>query len=500
MTIYVDPMDELTTIVHRIRTAPDPEIVLVVPPGNWALRNAINLKLLAKYAQDSQKQLAIKTSDPLVIMYAEANQIAVVGNGAEAEQENCGEAAADAGLDEAETGSFVEEAAAAKDDDDKSSGYRGRENRRGSSKKAGYERLFVVLLVLAAMLGLAYCHLPKAIIVVSPKLIDFSETIELPLAQLEGAELVAVQTTLTRRTPATGRKTVGITAARGVVTLINQSQSEVLVKKGSIVETGNGVKFQTASDVVVPAVQTQYFMDIPTGLIAGKAEVEIIAVEPGIRGNVAAGRINSIQGYNLEVRNLEPTTGGEDVVLQVAAEEDLERAKAMVSRDSAQELLESIKARLDGRVLLEDTFQSEIQWVNMSQAGEETSEVFASAVCLGKAFLIDTERIGEEVARALAAKVPEGFAIDPGTVELVEVRLAAGESEFRLRVQAQAVIKGIINPSELADQLAGKDAAEFQEVVAANPAIARIHIENGAADKLPALPRWLKVKIEEPVY
>src|SRR5690606_30134108 len=116
------------------------------------------------------------------------------------------------------------------------------------------------------------------------------------------------------------------------------------------------------------------------------------------------------------------------------------------SRDSAQELLESIKARLDGRVLLEDTFQSEIQWVNMSQAGEETSEVFASAVCLGKAFLIDTERIGEEVARALAAKVPESFAIDPGTVELVEVRLAAGESEFRLRVQAQAVIKGIINP------------------------------------------------------
>src|SRR5690606_8650149 len=115
--------------------------------------------------------------------------IAVIGNGAEAEQENCGEAAADAGLDEAETGSFVEEAAAAKDDDDKSSGYRGRENRRGSSKKAGYERLFVVLLVLAAMLGLAYYHLPKAIIVVSPKLIDFSETIELPLAQLEGAEL-----------------------------------------------------------------------------------------------------------------------------------------------------------------------------------------------------------------------------------------------------------------------------------------------------------------------
>ena len=29
MTIYVDPMDELNTIVHRIRSEADPEIVLV---------------------------------------------------------------------------------------------------------------------------------------------------------------------------------------------------------------------------------------------------------------------------------------------------------------------------------------------------------------------------------------------------------------------------------------------------------------------------------------
>ena len=102
----------------------------------------------------------------------------------------------------------------------------------------------MVLLVLAAMLGLAYCHLPKAIIVVSPKLIDFSETIELPLAQLEGAELVAVQTTLTRRTPAPGRKTVGITAARGVVTLINPSHSEVVVHTGSIGERETASSFR----------------------------------------------------------------------------------------------------------------------------------------------------------------------------------------------------------------------------------------------------------------
>ena len=78
MIIYVDPVDELNTIVHRIRMEKDSEILLVVPPENWVLRDEINVKLLAKYAKDSQKQLIIQTGDPLVIKYAEANQIPVV--------------------------------------------------------------------------------------------------------------------------------------------------------------------------------------------------------------------------------------------------------------------------------------------------------------------------------------------------------------------------------------------------------------------------------------
>ena len=109
----------------------------------------------------------------------------------------------------------------------------------------------------------------------------FKYTLQVPLDGLDGIELASVQTLLTRRTPATGRKIVGISRAVGAVTLINQSQSEAAVAKGTILETGSGILFRTTKDVVVPAVTTQYFMDIPTGLTAGKAEVEIEAVEAG---------------------------------------------------------------------------------------------------------------------------------------------------------------------------------------------------------------------------
>ena len=58
----------------------------------------------------------------------------------------------------------------------------------------------------------------------------------------------------------------------------------------------------------------------------------------------------------------------------------------------------------------------------------------------------------------------------------------------------------MITPNELADMLAGRDVGEFPDVLAADPAIARIEVENGVKDKLPTLPRWLKIKVEQPSY
>ena len=135
MIIYVDPVDELNTIAHRIRMEKDSEILLVVPPENWVLRDEINVKLLAKYAKDSQKQLIIQTGDPLVIKYAEANQIPVV----------------------------CDESAAAKDEDSPEM----QEQRRRQNHSRGIsDRVFVLLLTLTALLGFAYYHLPKAVVVV----------------------------------------------------------------------------------------------------------------------------------------------------------------------------------------------------------------------------------------------------------------------------------------------------------------------------------------------
>lgn len=69
-----------------------------------------------------------------------------------------------------------------------------------------------------------------------------------------------------------------------------------------------------------------------------------------------------------------------------------------------------------------------------------------------------------------------------------------------MNLRTQAVIRGVIDEAMLAQQLAGREDEEIDTVLIANPGVARIYVESGPQDKLPQLPRWLKIKVEEPVY
>ncbi len=474
MIIYLDPTDELNVIIHQIRQASASELRLVVPKENLALRNQINVELLAKYAKSSNKKIAVQSSDPLVLKYLEANGIEAIRD----------------------------ESAATTDDDEDSSPSLDQPSlrRRKQGKRSGYDRLIVILIIVAAILGLTYYHLPKVVISVTPSVLDFAKSIQVPLGELDGVEKATAEVTLTRKTPATGRKIVGISPARGVITLVNQSQTEVLVKKDTLVETGSGIQFKTVADVLVPGVATQYFMDIPTGLSAGRAEVEIVAVESGSQGNVATGRIGVIHGYDLELRNFDPTTGGEDITLQVVTEADIERAQALVIRDGEQELKSTLFAKQGDLVLIEDTLTLNVQWGNMSEIDAETSEVSVSGLCHGEVYLVDMTVLGEQMASLLTAQVPAGYVINPDTLVLDDLILLDATAEVELKIHARALIQGRIDPLWLATELAGKDQGGIEAVLAANPVIGELIIESGAKDKLPNLPRWLKINVEEPSY
>ena len=65
--LYVEPTDEITDIVDRIRRAEgDRDLVFVVPPDGRALRSSLDLQLLLQYTRGFQKRVSIVSGDARV--------------------------------------------------------------------------------------------------------------------------------------------------------------------------------------------------------------------------------------------------------------------------------------------------------------------------------------------------------------------------------------------------------------------------------------------------
>ncbi|MGC1185218.1 MAG: hypothetical protein WBA31_08730 [Candidatus Dormiibacterota bacterium] len=65
--LYVEPNDEITDLVDRIRRAEgDRDLVFVVPPDGKVLRSPLDMRLLMQYTRGFQKRIAIVTGDPQI--------------------------------------------------------------------------------------------------------------------------------------------------------------------------------------------------------------------------------------------------------------------------------------------------------------------------------------------------------------------------------------------------------------------------------------------------
>lgn len=65
--LYVEPNDEITDLVDRIRRAEgDRDLVFVVPPDGRVLRSPLDMRLLMQYTRGFQKRIAIVSGDPQI--------------------------------------------------------------------------------------------------------------------------------------------------------------------------------------------------------------------------------------------------------------------------------------------------------------------------------------------------------------------------------------------------------------------------------------------------
>jgi hypothetical protein len=196
-----------------------------------------------------------------------------------------------------------------------------------------YVAILLFFLTMALLVIAAAYTIPGATITLHPE-VERVEVVRQIVAdpQLESVSfsgasvpgrLLAVTVTWQAEVETTGSVDVPDAPARGSVVFVNRQDGPVTVPAGTRVSTSAGDRqlFQTLEEVDVPDLR------------GATAEVEVVAVTPGPEGNVAANLVNRVQGslaLQLDVRNLDPMSGGGVRTVAAVAGEDRERLRSQV--------------------------------------------------------------------------------------------------------------------------------------------------------------------------
>jgi hypothetical protein len=330
--LYLEPDDEIPSVVRRVRESDLPRLVLVAPGRSKATSSAIGLRLLARHAGEVGRQLSL-VADPASRTLAAEAGIPAFASIAEAQVEVGspdpgtaqpalrplaaihvvrGEAASPPAMPvvtglladgaSVHTGGIAPGLGRSRIEDTQAvpvapplggAAERGtpaatRARRRSTPlARASRVGLVVALATVLLVAAVVAAVLPSATVRIVPSVasvgpVDYVVTLP---GETDSGRL---ESSLTGN--ATGTYSVGTARAVGTVTFLNYSSDSVQVPRGTVVAAGDQT-FTTNKTVVVPA--TGFFF-------AGRKTVDVTAAAAGTAGNVSAHAINKVVDRSLD--------------------------------------------------------------------------------------------------------------------------------------------------------------------------------------------------------
>ncbi|MEX1072302.1 MAG: hypothetical protein WED86_01260 [Chloroflexota bacterium] len=361
--LYLEPDDEITSVIRRLRGADAGRVVLVAPGRSRATSSVVALRLLARAAHDAGRSVALVADASTRALAGEAG-VAAFASVAEATSPTPappasitptrapihvvrGTAGAAArppvalpptdGLDETMAVHLPPPAAA--------SG-----SRRTRLRSFPAWPWLAALLVVAVAVGAAL--LPAATVRITRATVDI-DPIAYPI-RVGIAGTLSDELQSTKPGTATGVRLEQV-AATGGVTFINWSLVTVAVPEGTQVSVGGTVAFSTVKRIVVPRGRFNGQVIQP-----GREDVAVVAITLGISGNVAAEAIDTVDDATVRaflrgspdnpnrlVINDEATGGGLDTPHPVIAQTDVDAVVAAIKADLQQQLADALGGEPD---------------------------------------------------------------------------------------------------------------------------------------------------------
>ena len=244
-----------------------------------------------------------------------------------------------------------------------------------------------------------------------------------------------VTTVVAKLTTGTGE--VGDTPATAVLLFVNTGDAPVVVTQSTLVRDEGGVTFATAETIIIEP--------------DGTATVTALADRPGLATNVEAGTLRSLSGYpaSLTVTNPSAAVGGTNREVPAVAAEDVEAVRDLATqvlrRIGEREITEAVT---DGTVFAETITVAILSETPLQNIGEP-AEVFMMEYTAIVTALVLSDATALEFGEALLIeRLPEAQAFLPGTtaVTLGEGRRFAG-GELTVSLAASGLVAELFDPS-----------------------------------------------------
>ena len=253
----------------------------------------------------------------------------------------------------------------------------------------------------------------------------------------------------------TGVREVPIAPARGTVTFVNRIPQAVTVPAGTRVSTSTGERiiFQTLADIQIPA------------RVGGEADVEVVALESGPRGNLPADRVNRIEGVlstQLNVRNLWAISGGSVEYRNAVSVQDRDRLREHVletifelSKAQMEEELEDVEFLSEDSIrvvaIYDETYSHFV--------GEATDELKMEIRAELHGTAVNEEVAFELLMSELETQIPLNYTVLPDSIEQRVGELLGVDAEGRVSLElvAQAMTVAELELIDPIEQITGQE-------------------------------------------
>ena len=417
--IYIDVEDDITAIIGKVKSSKERIIALVPPKHIGVLQSAVNLRLLARAASQSDKHLVVVTNNHSLATLAGAASLPVaknlqskpnlvinnntikdetediidgsqlpVGDLANAVDEESNKRTS-IPVSDANEDKVASQVIASENAKEKTKPNELKNNKK--SKVPNFKRFRKKLIfavgggvLLVLFLVWAFFIAPRATIIISAKTTDLPVNTKVTLSSTSSTDLQASTIKATTQQlkkdesiefEASGKKEAGEQAS-GTISIRNcDSNSSFSIASGTIFTASSGQRFLNSGSVTVPGFTGSASLCRSNGTGAGVASVPVRAEAIGEQFNISSTSY-SIAGVSGDVYATGTAmTGGSKRQVSFVTAEDIQRANDSLIQKNSETAKTQLSSQFGSDVVAIDTsFSTDVNSISSNPAvGQETT-------------------------------------------------------------------------------------------------------------------------------